>query len=80
MTAKEVFEALGYEYSYYATQIWVAKGNQSNERSFVFDLEEKTCTPTLMEEINDNEYQPLPIIVEEHIAITEQMKELGWLE
>jgi hypothetical protein len=80
MTAKEMFEALGYKYKRYYSQIIVAKGNQLNERSFVFDLDEKTYTPTLMEELDDNEYRPLPIIATEHQAITQQMKELGWIE
>ena len=79
-TAKEMFEALGYDYTYYATQIVIVDERQGREKGIVFNFDEKNYTASLMEEITDYEYIPLPINAKEHLAITQQMKELGWLK
>lgn len=71
MTAKEMFEEIGYE----IIQSDENKINYSNGNFYIeFDLkyrEYMSCS------YNDD---LLPITLEEHKAITQQMKELGWLD
>lgn len=70
MTAKETFEELGYKYHY---KCGIEKNMISitgNNFAIMFSLEHKEYWHTPMSSIT----------IEEHQAIHQQMKELGWIK
>lgn len=82
MTAKEMFEALGYKQT---TEI---KKDETvirlvNVRQFQEDIvtiNQKYRQVTLYAYDEWGEMKRLPITVELHLAIAQQMRELGWIE
>ncbi len=70
MTAKEMFEKLGYKYFREARNRFGYKTMVGETRpcEILFDTDTKTYHCNLM------------ITIQEHQAITQQMKELGWIE
>ena len=75
MSAKEMFEKLGFtdlgiEFGILTYGIEVM--GIANGKSIVFDLNNKTY-------IADDYYDPMEINIDIHNAITQQMKELGWI-
>lgn len=81
MNAQEMFEELGYKVTYYENVIYyikieayVGRGRRkSNSYTISFNLLEKQYTTMF------NSWQ-LSINAKLHEAITQQMKELGWLK
>ena len=73
MTAREMFEALGYEYcKYYNRDKIIQYYNEKEDVQFLFWIAEQ--------EFSVSEYGELKnITVDEFKAIQQQMKELGWL-
>jgi len=71
MTAKEMFEALGYEQKTQDNVIWYL--DIKNDSAIAFDIKEKYYWTY-------DGYDPLNINIKLHNAITQKMKELGWIE
>lgn len=73
MSAKEMFESLGYECSKYYDRNKIIQYYNEEETEFVFWIEEQ--------EFSASEYgEPKNITVDEFKAIQQQLKELGWLD
>ncbi len=73
MSAKEMFEKLGYEYKNYAGYISYQKElNDSNVYFISFDPKNKTVTKHQMSD------KYLRITINELQAINKQISELGW--
>lgn len=83
MSAKEMFEELGYKHSYNQDKTVIQyekKERQWREEGQIninFDLEERTIDTIFRGEISNN--LPPIFIPEEIEAINKQCKELGWL-
>ena len=85
MKAKEMFEALGYRKANSGNDNWLIRycklfrDEDKEEVNYVISFwgETKTYDTT---EMKDNFNWGLDISKELHEAITQQMKELGWLE
>ena len=79
MKAKEMFEKLGFTKLININNgTWYSKINDDgNTLSVRFNHNEKTIQCTFS---TDNESMGLPITFELYKAITQQMKELGWIE
>ena len=82
MTAKEMFEKLGFkqtiETKKYETIISLVSTRQFQEE--VITINQKYRYVTLYAYDEWGEMKRLPITVELHLAIHQQMKELGWIE
>ena len=84
MTAKEMFEELGYKFSYNQDKTvmqYEKKERQWREEGQIninFDLEEKTIDTIFRGKISNN--LPPILIPEEIEAMNIQCKELGWLK
>ena len=82
MSAKEMFEELGYKFSYNQDKTvmqYEKKERQWREKGQIninFDLEEKTIDTIFRGEISNN--LPPILIPEEIEAMNIQCKELGW--
>ena len=76
MTAKEMFEELGYELKNNDKNEWYyQKGNEYFDTKVIyFDEEDKTL------KCHDGGCGNVPIDVEELKAIQKQVEELGWLD
>ena len=75
MTANEMFEALKYKsYIEYDRLCYI---NEDEEKSITFFKDMKKYLP-----FRNLKSAPVPLMLttDEHKAITQQMKELGWLE
>lgn len=68
MTAKKMFESLGYEYSKYYDRNRIIQYYNEQKNEFVFWIEEQ--------EFSASEFS---ITVDEFKAIQQQMRELGWI-
>lgn len=84
MNAKEMFEKLGYKFSYNQDKTvmqYEKKERQWREEGQIninFDLEERTIDTIFRGSISDN--LPPIFIPEEIEAINKQVEELGWLD
>lgn len=67
MTAKEMFEALGYKQVLYAQFIEYTSSSFDEGEFYIIFYDEKYDSNAWLD-------------IETHKAITQQMKELGWLE
>jgi hypothetical protein len=82
MTAKEMFEALGWKLvdspeDYRDEIIYYTKKQGNAEYDLDFYLDDKTYySYGTVKGQNIN----CPLSIDEHLAITQQMKELGWIE
>ena len=82
MSAKELFERLGYEYVINAANVikYKTKHFISDTDYIMFDLDSKQIDCYTL---SDSPFTPstdLPISLEELQAINKQVEELGWLE
>ena len=82
MTAKEMFEALGWELvdspeDYRDEIIYYTKTQGSAVYDLDFYLDDKTYYSYGIVKGHEIGY---PLNTQEHLAITQQMKELGWIE
>ena len=78
MTAKDMFEALGWILVYKKhTDFLYSKRIGAALYDLVFYLDDKTYEVYDTAKGHDTNYQ---LNAQEHLAITQQMKELGWLE
>ena len=73
MTAKEMFEALGYEYcKFYDRNKIIQYYSEKEDVQFLFWIAEQ--------EFSASEYgEPKNITIDEFKAIQQQMNELGWI-
>lgn len=71
MSAKEMFEKLGYKQEIYISSIFYGEDSEDSGYYIAFDKLNKS--------ININKYIN-EITIEELQAINEQVKELGWLD
>ena len=76
MTAKEMFEELGYEQT--ITQYYIKYYSEENSKyscwtKIVFNLDEETIYA-------DDTYEGMNIDMQTFKAIHQQLKELGWLD
>ena len=80
MTAKEMFEKLGFELAKDFDFNYIYTGNERKDdlRLVYFDLNYKTYSTHATDEFGDTVY--MGVTPELHLAITQQMKELGWIE
>ena len=82
MSAKEMFEKLGYKFSYNQNKTvmqYEKKERQWREEGQIninFDLEEKTIDTIFRGTISDN--LPPILFPEEIVAMNKQVEELGW--
>lgn len=78
MKAKEMFEKLGYHLRLSDSSTLMYSDNcDSCYEEIIFYLNNKTYSSIFFDEEEiDNRY----ITIEEHKAITQQLKELGWLD
>lgn len=81
MTAKEMFEKLGYEERKHENFIkYVGKFFVSDWYIVLFDLTEKTVTPQVTSDSPFTPSEPLDLSIELLKAINKQIEELGWEE
>lgn len=74
-TAKQIFEELGYKKCEYGSEVQFRKTiSLTYTRVIKFDLLRKIYLST------NNDLTSVGVRMEEHKAITQQMKELGWLD
>jgi hypothetical protein len=78
MTAKEMFEKLGWNLVYARhDDFFYSKKIGDALYDLIFYLEDKTYEVYCTAKEHDITY---PLNANEHLAITQQMKELGWIE
>lgn len=81
MSAKEMFEALGYEQTQLTKFVkYTYKRYISNWYHIMFDLEEKTIDCYISNDSPFSPLEPYSITTNELKAINQQCKELGWLD
>lgn len=73
MTAKEMFKELGYDEEHTSTHITYYK------KKLLFGYKSVTFWMTYKNYDTSDGYEELDVTPELHLAITQQMKELGWL-
>ena len=79
MSAKEMFEKLGYEQRKHENFIkYVGKFFISDWHIVLFDLTVKTITPQVSSDSPFTTLEPLDLNVELLQAINKQVEELGW--
>jgi len=80
MNAKEMFEELGYTKHEHKLSIEYFMQNPDNHSVYevVFDLVEETCSVRVWKRIGLDTHQNIDAIL--HLAIHQQMKELGWIK
>ena len=79
MTAREMFEKLGYEERKHENYIrYVGKFFVSDWYNILFDLERKTIYPNITSDSPFTPAEPLEISVDLLQAINKQAEELGW--
>ena len=79
MNAKEMFEALGYkEKPKNGNWLRFKEERQFRTNTISFDLQGKSYSTHATDEFGDTVY--FGVTNELHLAITQQMKELGWLK
>ena len=72
MKAKEMFERLGYTYNKYAYGIEIILHTKYENYKYIrFDFKNKTYCCVY-------ECEPMDVDMETHMAIIQQIKELGW--
>ena len=74
MTAKEMFEKLGYKQEKDIRELQIRYVNK--HQKIVFDL---MCKQYWTTNLNDEE-EMWAFLIEEHLAVHQRMKELGWIE
>jgi len=81
MSAKEMFEKLGYEERKHENYIrYVGKFFISDWYNILFDLERKTIYPNITSDSPFTPAEPLEINIDLLQAINKQVEELGWLD
>jgi len=87
MNAKEMFEKLGYKQELrkvnpksYTKDDWIIYHKGIHGQAFVFSLNNLTLWTNNYENIDSDSGEIYGITPQEIQAITQQMKELGWIE
>ncbi len=79
MTAKEMFEKLGYVKKPITGMLIYENKGLTLVKEIMFRTEDKTYITCLIDSVCVPYRQPVVVNANEHNAITQQMKELGWL-
>ena len=78
-----MFEKLGYEQELRPNEHnyqYIIFGLRGREQAIVFGLDYKTWWSCDYDDVHEENSSIWGITVDEHQAITQQMKELGWIE
>jgi hypothetical protein len=87
MNAQQMFEELGYKKEYvemtpygYAVDTLLVYQKGANNEAIVFSLQNEAVWTCKYEDIHNDEGFIYGLLPKEIVAITQQMKELGWIE